>query len=355
MANDPSLDDLNPDVALDDNSISDTSDQSIDDQLGSFPVPDNSDPEPSPDLPVEDQLDDGDDGSSSAGSVPLPGVKPAAPITADQMQALVNKFLTARREQISAADARRLEEQRIAAERSRRPAPPQYPPQPPTPPAPPLPPSEQDPVRYQYYLKLCQFMEPRQALALVNQQDEYYEARFQKQFGKAMEQFAPYFQRTAQEAYMADLDNLADMHVQRFHSAASRFGVTPEESEAVVFAHLKAYIDSGHNDLNDINSWFTANSANILAATIEEKRKILDEEKHKNTKNAYLDSKNKSSTVIPSTKLANQKLVSTGDEARMKSDGAITGGAGSGGPANPSSGLIRSLMEQTGINGFTAN
>ena len=367
MANDPSLDELNPDVNLDDNSISDTSDQSIDDQLGSYSLDDE--PSPSPDLPVEDQLDDDDnsddddghpddgDGNAPDPSSQLPPPSQGGGANSEYIkrylaerqareQALAKREEAVRR-QAQAIYAERLrqkhyaefakaQEEKQRAEQQRN-----------------LPPAEKDPARYQYYLTLCRFMPPQQALALVNEQDTYYEAQFEKRFGKAMEKFAPYFERQAEEAYVTDLGNLAYSHISNFHNAASQFdvGITPEESKAVVMAYLKSYIDAGHRDLRDIDRWFSANSANILAATVREKRRILAEDQQRN--NAKKPP-TPSSTVIPSTKLANQKLVSTGDEARMKSDGAITGGASSGGN-NASAGLIKSLMEQTGINGFTAN
>lgn len=372
MANDPNLDTLDPDVTLDNNSISDTSDLDIDSQLSNNSEPPVDDePSPADDFNVEDMPDDGTDPSAGqnppSGQNPppagtVPPVPPAGASNNEQYKALVDTYLQARR---SANEARNQQRQQQIAEAQRiaylqflqaQQRQQQQQSQPPQAPQPKndLPPSEQDPVRYQYYLQLCRFMHPQQALQLVNQQDQYYEARFQKQFEGAMKQFAPYFERQAQEAYVNDLGNLASSHIQNFYAAASPFGVTPEESQAVVMAYMKAYIDAGHRDLADIHNWFSTNSARILAATIQEKRKIAEEQERSNAKNQYLAGKNAATTITPSTKAA-ANMVSTGQEALMKGNGAITGGAPSGTTPPATNGLLQSLAAQTGLNAFSAS
>lgn len=367
MATETPLDDLNPDVSLDNNSISDTSDLDIDSQLGSAEPPIDGEPSPSDDFNVEDMPDDTDTnagaGSPPAGGAPPPSsvppssVPPSPGLTAEQISTLVNNYIEQRR-QNNASRQRALEEEtrKRQAELFRQQQLQQRQQQPPAPPAstPPLPPSQQDPARYAYYLQLCRFMQPAQALELVNQQDEYYEARFKKQFDNAMKQFQPLFDRQIASAYQNDLDNLANAHVQNFHSAASQFGITPEESRAVVFGHLKAYIDSGHTDLQDIHNWFASNSATILAATILEKKKIAEEQERSNAKNQYLAGKNAATTITPSTKAA-ANMVSTGQEALMKGNAAITGGAPSGTTPPATNGLLQSLAAQTGLNAFSAS
>ena len=144
-----------------------------------------------------------------------------------------------------------------------------------------VPPSEQDPIRYKFYLQLCRFMEPTQALSFINQMDTYYDSRFQRLFSQAMQAYVPFFERVAEEAYVTDLGNLASSHIQNFYAAGSAFGITLQESQAIVSTFLKAYIDSGHRDLADIHNWFSTNSARILAAAIQEKKKIAEEEKQK--------------------------------------------------------------------------
>lgn len=364
MSTDPSLDNLNPDVALDDNTISDSSDLDIDSQLGNVDLPTDEEPNPSDDFPVEDQPDDSvppnGDGSLAPPQVPPqapPQVPPAS--NAPNVQALIDSYLESRRQQAANANAlaaARAEEARKREILHQQQLRQQQPPPAPQPPAPALPPSEQDPVRYQYYLQLCRFMDPRQALELVNQQDQYYEARFQKQFTQAMQQFQPFFQRQAEEAYATDLGRLAAAHAQNFHAAASAFdvGITPEESQAIVSTFLKAYIDSGHHDLADIHNWFSTNSTRILASAVQEKRKLNEELARKNAKSQYQAGKNASTTVTSSTKAA-QTLVSTGQEALMKKDGAITGGAPSGTAPSAANGVIQSLMAQTGLNAFSAS
>ena len=357
MSTDPSLDNLNPDVSLDDNTISDSSDLDIDSQLGNSDLPVDDEPNPSDDFPVEDQPDDSVPPNGDDSQVPSQ-VPPAS--NAPNVQALIDSYLESRRQQAANANAlaaARAEEARRREVLRQQQLRQQQPPAPaPQPPAPALPPSEQDPVRYQYYLQLCRFMDPRQALELVNQQDQYYEARFQKQFGQAMQQFQPFFQRQAEEAYITDLGRLTAAHAQNFHAAASAFdvGITPEESQAIVSTFLKAYIDSGHRDLADIHNWFSTNSARILASAVQEKRKLNEELARKNAKNQYLAGKNAPSTVAPSTKAA-ANMVSTGQEALMKKDGAITGGAPSGTAPSVSNGVIQSLMAQTGLNAFSAS